>query len=271
MAGFDAPFGGSSDFGLSGGMDDIGTSPDAFAKRRSRIVTALVNGETGVQYEALALFAEPLFTLYDLDPIEAFALRTSPQSVSDETVALLETARVLWAFFSLSTSDRAHRRQALASQLVGEDPSEEEWLDLDGLIEATEIHWQALLPEEITTAQTTDHPTLDFDALIHHPAFRVEADPDPSHAGYGTGELSETEARALFAQPLLDDPEVLLDEDAFSDVMRRADVYWHAGRNGLSVAEALDALGTDETPRETEATMMLARYAELFPEHSGAS
>lgn len=271
MPDFGSPFGspfddstsGSDPFGIS-----FGPSPDAFAERRQRIIDALLSGETGVQFEALALFADPLFTLYELDPSVAFALRNDPATVSDEVVALLETARVLWAFFSLSPSERGHRRQALAAQLIGEEAEDDDLVDLEGVIEAAEVHWQALLPEEIEMAQDTGHKTLGFDDLLHHPAFRIDAEPDPAHAGFGSGELSETEARALFAQPLLEDPDVMLDPDAFDQALERADVYWQAARRGISAGAVARHL-SDEGPGDVaEAERMLARYRELFPEHA---
>ncbi|MEL6616757.1 MAG: hypothetical protein AAFQ43_13525, partial [Bacteroidota bacterium] len=174
MGDFDAPFDsfgnafGTGSLGFnSSNAGSFGAHDDAFAARRSRIIGALVSGETGVQYHALALFAEPLFTLYDLDPTEAFGLMTSPETAGDEAVALMETARVLWAFFSLPTASRGHRRQALREQLVGGEAEEDDMMGLDGVIEAAEVHWQALLPEEIEMAQDTERPVLGFDELLH--------------------------------------------------------------------------------------------------------
>lgn len=275
MADFNAPFdsfGGA--FGARGlsfnssGSGSFNVRDDAFAARRKRIIDALVSGETGVQYHALALFAEPLFTLYELDPAQAFALMTEPESVGDESVALMETARVLWAFFSLPTSSRGHRRQALVEQLVGGEAEHDDMMGLEGVIEAAEVHWQALLPEEIEMAQTGDHDTLSFDDLVHHPAFRVDSDPDPAHAGFGTSELSETEARALFAQPLLEAPEVMLDADAFDTALERADAYWDAATSGATPEAVARQLADDGEGDVDEARRMLARYAELFPEHA---
>ena len=253
-----------------------GAAAAAFATRKARLTRTLVDGETGVQYESLALFAEPLFALYDLDAADAFRLRTEPDAVGDDTVALLETARVLWAFFSLSPSERAHKRSALAAQLVGEDPSGDDWVALDGLIETAGIHWQALLPEEVDAAQDTGHAVLDFDALLHHPAFRVGSeDDDATHAGYGPDGLSETEARALFAQPLLEDPDTLTDADAFEDALARADDYWTLATSAGSDAEAeAAAWAEDHAPRAerdaraSEATAMIRRFRDLFPEHA---
>ncbi|MEM6326526.1 MAG: hypothetical protein AAF791_05355 [Bacteroidota bacterium] len=270
MPDFGSPFDSFSRFDAFLGADPhgIGGGPDAFAARRQRILEVLLTGETGVQFEALALFAEPLFTLYELDPAEPFVLRTEPASVSDEVVALMEAARVLWAFFSLSPTTRGQRRQALAAQLIGDDADADVMVDLEGVIEATEVHWQALLPEEVEMAQETGHPTLAFDELLHHPAFRIEIDPDPAHAGYGEGALSETEARALFAQPLLEAPDVLLDPDAFDEALVRADVYWQAARRGTSAAAVARHLAEEGPGDVQEAERMLARYRELFPKHA---
>ena len=253
-----------------------GAAAQAFAARKARLTEALLEGETGVQYEALALFADPLFTLYDLDAADAFRLRTEPDAVADDTVALLETARVMWAFFSLPTQERAHKRQSLAAQLVGEDPSEEDWMGLDGLLETVEIHWQALLPEEIEAAQSTGHPVLSFEDLLHHPAFRVGPEgEDATHAGFGDKGLSEIEARALFAQPLLETPEVMTDPDAFDDALARADGYWALARtasgDGHADARAFadqHADGDDAEHVRAEALAMIQRYRDLFPEHS---
>ena len=265
-----------SDDDLLAALD--GPVAEAFKVRKARLTKALADGETGVMFESLALFAEPLFALYDLDAADAFRLKTEPAAVGDDVVAILETARVLWAFFSMPPSERAHKRQALAAQLVGEDPTEEDWVNLDGLLETAEIHWQALLPEEIEMAQQTGHETLAFDDLLHHPAFRVgtEAD-DATHAGFGTGGLSEVEARALFAQPLLEAAETLADADAFEDALSRADAYWalaqSAGADPEADARAYaaeHAASEDEAAEvAAEAERMIGRYRELFPEHAG--
>lgn len=252
-------------------------SASIFAARKARLTRTLLEGETGVQFESLALFAEPFFALYDLDAADAFRLRTEPEAVADDAVALLETARVLWAFMSLPTAERAHKRAALAAQLVGEDPTEDDWVGLDGLVETANIHWQALLPEEIEAAQSTGYPVLDFDALLHHPAFRIGTEEeDATNAGYGPNGLSETEARALFAQPLLDDPEVLVDPDAFEEALERADDYWTLARSTGDDLEAAArtwanehaATEADREPLAAEATRMVRRYRELFPEHA---
>ena len=252
-----------------------GASAQAFATRKARLTEALLSGETGVQFESLALFAEPLFTMYELDAAEAFQLRTEPEAVADDTVALLETARVLWAFFSMPPTERAHKRSALAAQLVGDDPQDDDWVGLDGLLDTVEIHWQALLPEEIEAAQSTGHDVCDFDSLLHHPAFRVgPEEEDATHAGFGADGLSESEARALFAQPLLEDPEVLVDPDAFEAATERADALWDLAHTGTpdddAAATYADSYGSaaERDALMSQARTMLARFRDLFPKHA---
>ena len=247
-----------------------GASADAFAARKKTLARVLTSGETGVQFASLALFAEPLFSLYELDPEDAFRLATEPETVADDTVALLETARVLWAFLTLPTSEQGHRRQALAAQLVGDDPSEDDWLALDGLLDAARPYWAAMEADEVAAAEETGHETLAFDALLHHPAFRVgsEAD-DASHAGFGPDVLSDVEARALFAQPLLDAVDPGADADAFEDALARADAYWafareHTGTDPAAAGRTFAREHPGTSAEEAEA--MVRRYHELFPE-----
>ncbi len=236
----------------------------ALAARKARLAEALVSGETGVQYEALALFAEPLFALYDLDPAQAFSLRDGAEA-DEETVALLETARVLWAYFAIPPAERAHRRPALAAQLVGDEPTDDDWVSLDALLDAAIIHWQALLPEEIDAAQSTGHPMLDFDALLAHPIFQIGADEaERGVAGFGPDALSDVEARARFAQDLLDS--VGDDPDLFEEAIARADAYWTLAHSDDPEADLRAFARQQPDPAATigEGRRMLARYRELF-------
>ena len=241
-----------------------GASADAFASRKARLAGVLAGGETGVEFAALALFAEPLFSLYDLDPADAFRVATEPEATADDTVALLETARVLWAFLSVPVGERSHKRQALAAQLVGESPSEEDWLALDGLIDSAEVYWKAMGPDEVETAEQTEHETLDFDALLHHAAFRVGADLD--EADFAPDAMSDVEARAVFAQPLVDAAGA--DPDALDAALARADDYWTFAQTAPADASAAGrAFARDNAGASAEeAEQMVRRYRDLFPE-----
>lgn len=231
----------------------------------------LVSGETGVAFDAIALFAEPMFDIYDLDPAEAFAIKQDPSDADPEMVTVLSTSRVLWAFFSLPRKERAHKRPLLAAHLVGDQPNEEDWLDIEGLLEAVEPYWSAMLPDEIQAAQDTGYPTLGFDDLLSHPAFQFTEEPED--LAYGPDSLSEMEARALFAQPLLEDPAVMVDADAFEQAVERANAYWHLAtvpeaRQEHALGEVMSQLsqgdGSSDAIR-SEARLMVDRFHALFP------
>lgn len=231
----------------------------------------LVSGETGVSFDAIALFAEPMFQLYGLDLAEAFSIKHDPAGANPEMVTVLSTSRVLWAFFSLPPKERAHKRPLLAAHLVGDHPDEEDWLEIEGLLEAVEPYWSAMLPDEIRAAQNTGYPTLGFDDLLSHPAFQLSEEPED--LAYGPDSLSEMEARALFAQPLLEDPAVMVDADAFEQAVERANAYWHLAtvpqaRQEHALGQIMIQLsqgdGSSDAIR-SEARLMVDRFHTLFP------
>lgn len=263
------------DFAAPTGGDGASALTDAhiLLAQHQRKVRALAANETGLLFESLALFAQPLFELYDLDPAEAFALHTDPDSADEATVAVLEAARVLWAYFSLDDNDRAERHPALADFLLGPEATAEDTADLGLLIDTMEGHWDALAPEDLDLAAADDHPVLDFDALLAHPAFLHPEIHPATQRTYGAEGLSEMEARALFAQPLL---ERLDDPDDLDAAMERADEYWTLAQlRGVTYDARLDdfvdafALNADEAVRlRAEAETMKARFQSLFPEHA---
>ena len=231
----------------------------------------LVSGETGVGFDAIALFAEPMFQLYELEPAEAFAVKTDPAGANPEMVTVLSTSRVLWAFFSLPPKEGSKKRPLLAAHLVGNAPTEEDWLEIEGLLDAVEPYWSAMLPNEIQTAQDTGYPTLGFDDLLSHPAFQLTGEHED--LAFGPDSLSEIEARALFAQPLLEDPAVIIDADIFELAMERADAYWHLasvpeGEREHALAGIISQFsrgdGSSDAIR-TEARLMVDRFYSLFP------
>lgn len=213
--------------------------------------TLLTTDATGVRFEALARFAQPLFERYDIDPAEALADDT------DETaVTLLETARLLWAFFSLDEAARDDRRAALLAHCYGPDADVEAWEDFADLLRAMEEGWDALSHAARADAEATDTATLDFDALLADDA--------------EGSEMAECDARALFALPLLDDPNVQADPARFEDALHRADAYWSVAQ-AADRADRLVALlptladSADDLPAlRAEAEQMLARYDAMF-------
>jgi hypothetical protein len=238
--------------------------------QHQRKVQALIDNETGVRFESLALFADPLFELYDLDAAAAFELHARPDEADEATVAVMEAARLLWAYFSLPQRERAARLGALGAFLLGPSATPEDEADLDALLDTVETHWDTLTPDDILLAQDLDADTLDFDALLAHPAFAQPVAEFATERTYGPDRLSEMEARALFAQPLLERED---DPDALDAAMERADDYWSLAQlrglerdaflDELVEANALDAAEAEQI--RAEARHMLDRFQSLFP------
>ena len=249
------------------------TDAHLLAAHHHRKVRALLDEETGIRFESLALFAEPLFAHYDLDATAAFEVRAEGDA-DEATLAVLEAARVLWAYFSLPQRERTARRDDLATFLLGPDAASDDEADLDALLDAAESHWDLLTPDDIALAEQVDAETLGFDALLNHPAFMVPGEAESaSERAYGADRLGEMEARALFAQPLLEREH---DPDALDAAMERADEYWTLAQlHGVEHDAYLDvlgeaiALGDDEAARiRGEAEAMTARFRSLFPEQA---
>jgi hypothetical protein len=259
----------------STGGDGASALPDAhlLLAQHQRKVRALVDNETGVRFESLALFADPLFELYDLDAGAAFELHASPDEADETTVAVMEAARLLWAYYSLTERERADRRGALTGFLAGPHATPEDEADLDALLDAVESHWNTLTDEDVELAEDVEAETLGFDALLEHPAFALPTGDPPSERTFGSDRLSEMEARALFAQPLL---ERVDDPDALETAMERADDYWTLAQlQGLERDVYLDeivganALDADEAAAiRAEAEEMILRFRTLFPDRA---
>jgi hypothetical protein len=256
---------------------EAGVPEEAPRRRVPHSARVLAEGETGVAFDALVLFAAPLFEFYGLDLADAFALKDEGAEVEPDVLAVLETARLLWAYFSLPPAERARRRDALAAHLVGPEPTEDDWLDIEGLLDAVEPYWRAMLPEERSAAEQAGAPVLGFDALVQHPAFALA--PDHDAQTYGPDALSEIEARARFAQPLLDDPAALGDPDAFERAMDRASAYWTLaltppGEREAALREVVARFAGangEQAAVEAEARRMVARFGQLFPERAPAA
>ena len=256
------------------GGDGASAMSDAHAllAQHERKVRALVTNETGLRFESLALFAQPLFELYDLDPAAAFELHQHREEADETTVAVLEAARVLWAYFSLPEAERSARYGALGLFLLGPEATDEDEADLDTLLDMLESHWEALTPEDLALAADDEHPVLDFDALLAHPAF-APPEGTATRRTYGPDRLSEMEARALFAQPLL---EPHTDPDDLDAAMERADEYWtlarlHGVEREVYLDELVEALAIDEEEAEAiraEALAMTERFRSLFPDQT---
>ena len=248
--------------------------PGAEARRRA-LARALAHGETGVPLTPLLQLSLPLMALYGLDADDVLALTDQPDTAPPDAVALLEAARLLWAFLSLPESEQAAAIGPLLEHLGGAEPDADGWEVVHELIETTQPAWDALGGREGAAARAPD--ALAFDALLAHPAFSDHAalpghsaGDAPAAGGYGANGLSEVEARALFAQPLLDDPAVLADPDAFEAALERADAYWEiallsARERALAAFVRREGGSAAERERiQAEGQLMLDRFDGLF-------
>ena len=260
--------------GAAGG--DGMAPPEGAADDRRALAAALAQGDTGVPMGALLRLALPLVALYGLDSADVRSVAERPEAAAPDAVALLEVTRLLWAFLSLPDHAQAAAIGPLLEHLGGAEPDADGWEVVHELIETTQPAWDAL--GGAAGAATLAPHALPFDALLAHPAFSDHAASLPgAEGGYGPSRLGEVEARALFAQPLLDDPDVLADADAFEAALARADEYWDiaaqpAREAALAAFVRQHARSAGERARLTaEATAMLERFDRLFPEHRAAA
>lgn len=250
--------------------DGAPDDPQHVEAQRLRKVRALTENETGLRFESLVLFAEPLFELYELDATEAFMIKHDPAAADDSAVLALEAARLFWAYFSLPDAERAEQENTLADFLLGPGHTPDDHADFEMLLDRMADQWSMLTTEDRATAESADTPTLSLSALVAHPAFAHG--PSGEATMYGPDGLSEVEARALFAQPLF---ESLVDVDEMEAAMDRASSYWTMAHAEPSEREAhLSAFvqraavtPPERAVLEREGRMMLARFDQLFPEH----
>lgn len=247
------------------------------AQQLEAALDVFLNGEAGIQFESLLHFAEPLFELYQVD------LRSSLQK-SERTaeelatmVAILETARLLWAFFSLPEQDRNKKIEDLERGLLGGSPTgPEERMDFLKLLSVMQARWESMPasmkrpPREAPTAKA---PSFDLLLSNYDPIHVSAAAGQPSNR-YGPEDLEPAEAQALFARPLLNEAGVAQDPDRLEDAMARANAYWQLAQVSTqrfdeelrSIKEQFAANAAEKEQIEEEAEEMVDRFYELFPE-----
>jgi hypothetical protein len=234
-----------------------------------------LNDESGVRFRALAHFAEPLFDLYDIDL--SATLGAAPEARDEDEMAtllaVLETARLLWAYFGLPDEAQDRYRDDLEAYLLGPDAEAGAADSLQELLDAMEAQWEAMPPHMRSSAEDVEGYALPpFEDLLE--AF-APADTDvqgPGPMQGPDGDMEGPEAMALFAQPLLEDPEVQTDPDALEERMTRATAYWELAQLPPDEREEqVDALkdqfaesDAERDEIEAEAERMVDRYHELF-------
>lgn len=252
--------------------------PPEPASSSEQSLEAYLDDAMGVRFDALSRFAQPLFELYGIDLQSSLAKPPSSRSAKEISVlvTVLDTARLLWAYFSLDADRQEHHAAALKACLVGPTPeadAEESFHELMGLMRE---RWTALPDSRRHHARATAPSTLPpFEQLLDQHASPPNHSP-AHHGGYGAEQLEKPEALALFAQPLLEDPAVHADPDALEHRMALATAYWElAQADADHRKQKLQALlhRFADSPDERDALQqqaheMLDRFETLFPEHA---
>ncbi|MBT8401637.1 MAG: hypothetical protein KJO98_14260 [Rhodothermia bacterium] len=233
-------------------------------------------GEAGIDFDTLCHFARPIFHLFGFDAAENSTSLDAEQV--DDQVAALETARLMWAFFESGGQRDWEQTRRLQSVLFGQDCSIEEMAAMSALLEQLSSNWESLP----VVVRRSRNGRASFDDLVaalngrstqegnHNPH---HSDPSTNGQAHGDHPVESPEALAAFASPLLDDPSIDENPDLLSEMMARAQDYWHlatlTGDEFVHEIERLSDKYSTTTEEKSavlaEANLMVARFHKLFP------
>lgn len=211
---------------------------------------------SGIPFEQLAEFSQPLLELFDVDPHHWSLPKQVPDN--DELVqsyaSALAAAEVFWSYFTLDHEVRKRFVPELKSYFIGNDPAPHEQADFMLLVGCMEGQWL-----KVTGGRATSGPVG-----------RVVSDLNAASPSNAT-----LETLALFGEPLMDSPELLEDPDQLESIMARIGDYWALAHCQPENLEAeLQRLiyryadsASDRLKIEQEARKMLERYDLLFRDH----
>ncbi len=213
---------------------------------------AFVREDTGVPFAPLVRFATPLFEAYGIDADRALALRGTggDDEAPEELLLVLETARLIWAYFALDGDAFKEALPQVEGALLQGDVTERERVSLHLLLARLEDTWHELEGER--EPQGTAAP-LPFDTL--HERYQTLFPPDADDDVPG----DDADALAAFAQPLLDAPGVREDLDAFEEQMDLAQALFELAQTPPSEHPALLAHIGQRFPDEVHRLPELAR------------
>lgn len=241
---------------------------DDTLRRLNRSLAAYVEGETGLPYHVLLKFAEPLFSLYNLDLRSAKEPANARETEELATLlAVLDTARLLWAYFLLEPDEARVRLRDLRRALVGPAPSREEDQALIDLFRILNARWNEFRLSAEHTGGATGYVLPSFDQLLS--GWSSEEVERVSGDDVDLADLPES--LAAFARPIFERTD-LEDPDAVEDALARAQAYWElAQHEGEAFERGLEGLvdrfaGGSRSIAEVrrEAQHMKERYKRLF-------
>jgi len=255
-------------------------------ERRRQAVAALrdaldvyVSGRSGVRFDALVRFAGPLFDLYDVEWRADDVLDALSRDEEELTtmLALLDTARLLWSFFTLEEERSLDMLPDLEDAMLGRGAGDEERSNLLVLLSLLEEHRAAFTLEERTRAVDTPGYALpEFRVLLGAFQDRHRCLLPRSPSTLESNRLELPEALALFAEPLLRDPGAEEDPDLVQERVERAQAYWDLATAAEGdfderleqIVEAFASTQAERSAIREEAQRMMARYKNLFADRS---
>lgn len=224
-------------------------------------LAAFVREDTGIPFDPLLRFAEPLFEAYGVDVGRARALRADAGAGDpepDELLLVLETSRLVWTAFGL---DDAHAPQALAdvkALIMPGAHDEQDVAMLHLLLARLEERWHELQARRLPAAGAAPLP---FEALAErYRALFPPQDDAPAPA-------ASADELALFARPLLEDPAVADDLDLLDRRMELAQLLFELARQHAPFDEQTRAVRErfpDEAAPEALVMDLNLHYTEHF-------
>lgn len=255
-------------------------------ERRRRAVAALrealdvyVTGRSGIRFDALVRFAGPLFDLYDVEWRAGDGLDALSRDEQELTtmLAVLDTARLLWSFFTLEDDSSLEMLPKLEDAMLGRGAGDEERSNLLVLLSLLEEHRAAFTLEEREHAVDTPGYALpDFGVLLGAFQDRHGRLSHRNPSTFGPNLLELPEALALFAEPLLRDPAVEKNPHLVEERVERAQAYWDLATAPEEefderLNHMMDDFASTDAERSfirEEAERMMARYKNLFSDRA---
>lgn len=234
--------------------------PDRQIQDLESALQAYIDGRTGVRYEALVQFAEPLFRMYQLD-LRSVGGKPSARRLDELTtlLAVLDAARLFWAYFRLPESIALDKLPDLTRTLLGVEYAPEDEAGLFDLLSILEEQWVYAGCTQDSESVVPGYSLPAFEDLLESFGARNEID------------ANEPDTLALFARPLFESVDVG-DPEAVEDAVARAQAYWELAQlQGKEYERHLEAVilrfsGTHRGQKDVqrEAEDMALRFRRLF-------
>ncbi len=210
-----------------------------------------LNESSGIRFEHLARFSQPLLELFDVEPHHWRLPNSIPDDAQllDTYSAALAAAEMFWSYFTLDEHTRKRFLPELKSYFIGAEPLPHEEADFLLLVDCMRLQWTKLVGE-----------------------IDVSMQPGRQSSMMEVGDQPDLETLALFGEPLMDDPTLLEDPDALEAIMERVADYWELANaseedrdtllEGIVMRHRDDHRSASDI--RDEAAKMLARFDSLF-------